>query len=148
MSDPQQPHGLQPSRLLRPWDFPGKSTGVGCHCLLRLCFLTHPNPSKPARSLSHLVLLCNSSAPTLSRPPSLLLLASVASLQRPSGSFSVLSYYSPHILISSHFPMELKLHAMACKCPHQPRPCLLSSFPTVHPGLTILQPHCPSSHTH
>ena len=29
------PHGLQPTRLLRPWDFPGKSTGVGCHCLLR-----------------------------------------------------------------------------------------------------------------
>ena len=26
--------GLQPTRLLRPWDFPGKSTGVGCHCLL------------------------------------------------------------------------------------------------------------------
>ena len=26
---------LQPSRLLHPWDFPGKSTGVGCHCLLR-----------------------------------------------------------------------------------------------------------------
>ena len=25
----QQPHGLQPTRLLRPWDFPGKSTGVG-----------------------------------------------------------------------------------------------------------------------
>ena len=24
-----------PSRLLRPWDFPGKSTGVGCHCLLQ-----------------------------------------------------------------------------------------------------------------
>ena len=31
VSDPQQPHGLQPTRLLRPWDFPGKSTGVGCH---------------------------------------------------------------------------------------------------------------------
>ena len=28
--------GLEPTRLLRPWDFPGKSTGVGCHCLLRL----------------------------------------------------------------------------------------------------------------
>ena len=25
---------LQPTRLLRPWDFPGKSTGVGCQCLL------------------------------------------------------------------------------------------------------------------
>ena len=22
--------------FLHPWDFPGKSTGVGCHCLLRL----------------------------------------------------------------------------------------------------------------
>ena len=21
-------------KFLRPWDFPGKSTGVGCHCLL------------------------------------------------------------------------------------------------------------------
>ena len=30
------PHGLQPTRLLCPWDFPGKSTGVGCHCLLRM----------------------------------------------------------------------------------------------------------------
>ena len=36
MSNPQRPHGLQPSRLLHPWDFPGKSTGVGCHCLLIL----------------------------------------------------------------------------------------------------------------
>ena len=35
MSDPQRPHGRKPSRLLHPWDFPGKSTGVGCHCLLR-----------------------------------------------------------------------------------------------------------------
>ena len=35
MSDSSQPHGLQPTRLLHPRDFPGKSTGVGCHCLLR-----------------------------------------------------------------------------------------------------------------
>ena len=39
VSDPQRPHGLQPTRLLRPWDFPGKSTGVGCHCLLHLSIL-------------------------------------------------------------------------------------------------------------
>ena len=25
MSDPQRPHGLQPTRLLHPWDFPGKA---------------------------------------------------------------------------------------------------------------------------
>ena len=35
MSDSSQPHGLQPTRLLCPWDSPGKSTGVGCHCLLQ-----------------------------------------------------------------------------------------------------------------
>ena len=28
------PHGLEPTRYLHPWDFPGKNTGVGCHCLL------------------------------------------------------------------------------------------------------------------
>ena len=38
MSDSYQPHGLQPTRLLCPWDFPGKSTGVGCHCLLHLFY--------------------------------------------------------------------------------------------------------------
>ena len=32
-----RPHGLKPTRLLHPWDFPGKNTGVGCHFLL--CFL-------------------------------------------------------------------------------------------------------------
>ena len=34
VSDSSRPHGLQPIRLLHPWDFPGKSTGVGCHWLL------------------------------------------------------------------------------------------------------------------
>ena len=36
MSDSSRPNELQPTRLLRPWDFPGKRTGVGCHCLLRI----------------------------------------------------------------------------------------------------------------
>ena len=36
VSDSLTPHGLQPTRLLCPWDFPGKSTGVGCHRLLQL----------------------------------------------------------------------------------------------------------------
>ena len=45
MSDPQRPHGLQPSRLLRPWDFPGKSTGVGYHCVLQDDMLDFKNLS-------------------------------------------------------------------------------------------------------
>ena len=37
VSDSQGPHGLQPNRLLCPWDSPSKkSTGVGCHCLLQI----------------------------------------------------------------------------------------------------------------
>ena len=39
MSDSVQPHRLQPTRLLHPWDFPGKSTRVGCHCPLGNCKL-------------------------------------------------------------------------------------------------------------
>jgi len=34
VSDSMRLHRQQPTRLLCPWDFPGKSTGVGCHCLL------------------------------------------------------------------------------------------------------------------
>ena len=35
MSDSVQPHRWQPTRLPRPWDYPGKNTGVGCHFLLQ-----------------------------------------------------------------------------------------------------------------
>ena len=37
MSDSLRPHWLWPTRLLHPWDFPGKSTGVGCHFFLQYC---------------------------------------------------------------------------------------------------------------
>ena len=35
VSDSVRPHRWQPTRLPSPWDSPGKSTGVGCHCLLQ-----------------------------------------------------------------------------------------------------------------
>ena len=34
------PHGLQPTRFLCSWKFPGKNTGMGCHFLLQKIFLT------------------------------------------------------------------------------------------------------------
>ena len=35
MSDSVRLHRRQPNRLPRPWDSPGKNTGVGCHFLLQ-----------------------------------------------------------------------------------------------------------------
>ena len=40
VSDSSQPHGLQPTRLLCPWDSPGKKPGVSCHFLLQRIFPT------------------------------------------------------------------------------------------------------------
>ena len=56
VSDSQQPHGLQPTRLLCPRDLPGKSTGVGCHCLLLIGKIERNNFFSPIR-LKLIVLL-------------------------------------------------------------------------------------------
>ena len=48
MSDSVRPQRRQPTRLPRPWDSPGKNTGVGCHFLLH-CM--------KVKSLSHVWLL-------------------------------------------------------------------------------------------
>ena len=45
-----RPHGLQPTRLLCPWDSPGENTGVGCHVLLQRIFPT--KGSNPCLSLT------------------------------------------------------------------------------------------------
>ena len=37
-----------PARLLCPWHFPGKNTGVGCHCLLQEIFWTQRSNTFPA----------------------------------------------------------------------------------------------------
>ena len=42
------PHGLQPTRLLCPWDFPGKNTGVDCYSLLQGIFPTQGSNESPA----------------------------------------------------------------------------------------------------
>jgi len=50
-------HGLEPARLLCPWDFPGKSAGAGCHFLLQEIFPTQRlNPDLPhcRQTLYHL----------------------------------------------------------------------------------------------
>ena len=48
-----QPHGLQPTRFLCPWDFPAKNTGVDCHFLLQGIFLTQDSNSGIEPSCLH-----------------------------------------------------------------------------------------------
>ena len=55
VSDSVRPHRRQPTRLPRPWDSPGKNTGVGCHFLLQ---------SMKVKSESEVAQSC----PTLSDP--------------------------------------------------------------------------------
>ena len=55
MSDSVRPHKRQPTRLPRPWDSPGKNTGVGCHFLLQ--YMKVKSESEVAQS-----------SPTLSDP--------------------------------------------------------------------------------
>ena len=60
MSDSLRPHGLHPTRLLHPWDFPGKSTGVGCHCLLQpsfYCLINRKDSSKETSKTIHITFL-------------------------------------------------------------------------------------------
>ena len=45
VSNSSRTHGLQPTRLLCTWGFPGKSTGVGCHRLLRYTYILVYNRS-------------------------------------------------------------------------------------------------------
>ena len=52
VSSSLRPHGLEPARLLCPWDFPGKNTGVGFHFLLQLYWLNLVNPSSLSLKLN------------------------------------------------------------------------------------------------
>ena len=62
MSDSARPHGRQPTRLPRPWDSPGKNTGVGCHFLLQCV---------KVKLLSHVRLLATPWTAAHQAPPSM-----------------------------------------------------------------------------
>ena len=47
VSNSVQPYGPQPTRLLCPWDSPGKNTGMDCHAILQGIFLTQRSNPHP-----------------------------------------------------------------------------------------------------
>ena len=66
MSNSVQPHRWQPTRLRRPWDSPGKNTGVGCPFLLQ-CMKVKVK----VKSLSHVRLLATPWTAAHQAPPSM-----------------------------------------------------------------------------
>ena len=62
VSDSVRPHRRQPTRLPRPWDSPGKNTGVGCHILLQCV---------KVKSLSRVWLLATAWTAAYQAPPSM-----------------------------------------------------------------------------
>ena len=68
MSDSLRSYGLQPMRLLCPWDSPGKNTGAGCHALLQEIFLTQGSNS-PLFRLLHWLAGSLSTEPPGEQPP-------------------------------------------------------------------------------
>ena len=97
VSDSVRPPRWQPTRLLRPWDSPGKNTGVGCHFLLQ-CM--------KVKSESEVAQSC----PTLSDP------MDCSPLGSPSMGFSRQEYWSGLPLQTEicwdvsgkNFPLKLK----------------------------------------
>ena len=66
VSDSVWPHRWQPTRLPRPWDSPGKNTGVGCHFLLQCV-----KGKVKVKSLSHVWLLVTPWTAAYQAPPSM-----------------------------------------------------------------------------
>ena len=66
VSNSVRPHGRQPTRLPRPWDSPGKNTGVGCQFLLQ-----GMKVKSESESLSRVRLLATPRTAAYQAPPSM-----------------------------------------------------------------------------
>ena len=67
VSDSSQPQGVYPSKLLCPWNSPGKNAEVGCHFLLQEIFLTQGWNPRRLHWQPYSLLLCHWGSPGLFR---------------------------------------------------------------------------------
>ena len=58
-----RPHRRQPTRLCRPWDSPGKNTGMGCHFLLQCMKVKSESEVAQSCSTLHNPMDCDCSLP-------------------------------------------------------------------------------------
>ena len=106
VSDSLRPHGLQPTRLLCPWDSPGKHTGMACHFLLQGMFLTQG---------SNLCLLC-----ILHWQAESLLLASPGKPHGIGQRIHIYIYIYPYLYI--YVCMYVSTHTIDFQQRHQAQP--------------------------
>ena len=102
VSDSFQLYGLQPTRLLCPWDSPGKNTGVGCHALLQGIFPTQGSNS----GLLHLLHWQEGSSPLA--PP-----GKPFQPQRPICKVIFVQHPATNMVFS-----DLWFHSSVCMCQH------------------------------
>ena len=109
-----QPYGLQATRLLCPWDSPGKNTAVGCHALLQGIFLTHGLNA-------HLLSLLHWQADSLPlAPPGKPPLYIFAFFFKFSLQFGLILAYAAEIHYSP--PLQFETSYTGCFCNRQPVP--------------------------
>ena len=122
MSDSVRPHRRQPTRFPRPWDSPGKNTGVGCHFLL---------PCMKVKSESEVAQSC----PILATP------WTAAYQAPPSMGFSRQKYWSGVPLPSLLHTVREKESSVTQSCATlcDPMACSMPGFPVHHQILELAQ---------
>ena len=119
-----RPHRWQPTRLPRPWDSPGKNTGMGCHFLLQ-CM--------KVKSESEVAQLC----PTLTNPMDCSLPGS-----------SIHGIFQARVLEWGAIAFSESLHsvpfssvAQSCLTPCDPMNCSTPGLPVRHQLPEFTQTH-------
>ena len=112
MSNSLWSHGLQPARLLCPWDSPGKNAGVGSHSLLQGIFPTQGSNPGLLHCRRILYWVCESS--------------DSESLQKPY----IVTCIHDCAIIQSNFT-TLKILCTLPVHPHLPHPLSITSLYTV-----------------
>ena len=115
MSDSFPPYELWPARLLCPWDFSDKNTGVGSHSLLQGIFLTQVSNLALLHSRQILYHLSYQGSPFQSQ--------SLSSLQDPT-------QFAPNSVLLKPHPLPLS------PCGHPISITLLLFTPTRHTATT------------
>ena len=133
MSDSVWPHRRQPTRLLHPWDSPGKNTGVGCHFLLQC--MKVKSESEVAQSCPTPSNLMDCSPPGSPIPGIL----QARTLEGVALSFS--NAWKGKVKVKSH--SRVRLLATPWTAAHQAPPSMGFSRQEYYSGVPLPSPLCP-----